>query len=172
MTSHRQQCSVTLAAIRSCAITCIFCKQQWRTQASMDCAPNGGISLLVTGSVTFQNGLRNLVTPSSSPQLNDGFSSRPPAATGIRSHPHQSSTDLMAQDFSLTSYHHHSARGSCYRNERLHRLRRRQGSAQGISNRAATEENDRGAFIWVVAQIDSGEGRLPACRAGQLVRHS
>ena len=94
----QRRCSVTLAAIRSCAITCIFCKQQWRTPASMDCAPNGGISLLVTGSVTFQNGLRSLVTPSSSPQLNDRLSSRPPAATGIRSHPHQSSTDLRLGD--------------------------------------------------------------------------
>src|SRR5213595_194719 len=94
MTSHRQRCSVTLAAIRSCAITCIFCKQQWQTPAFMDCAPNGGISLLVTGSVTFQNGLRNLVTPSSSPQLNDRLSSRPPAPTGICSRPYQSFADL------------------------------------------------------------------------------
>src|SRR5437667_3964138 len=53
----------------------------------------------------------------------------------------------MAQDFSLTSYHHHSARGSCSRHERLHRLCRRQSSAQGISNRAATEENDRGVAV-------------------------
>src|SRR5438034_4547220 len=98
MTSHRRRCSVTLAAIRSCAITCIFCKQRWQTPAFMDCAPNGGISLLVTGSVTFQNGLRKLVMPSSSPQLNDRLSSRPPAATGIRSHPHQSSTDLRLGD--------------------------------------------------------------------------
>src|SRR4029077_21292439 len=56
------------------------------------------ISLLVTGGVTFQNGLRSLVTPSSSPQLNDRLSSRPPASTGIRSHPHQSSTDLRLGD--------------------------------------------------------------------------
>src|SRR6476660_9739039 len=98
MTSHRRRCSATLAAIRSCAATFILCKQQERTTAYMDCAPNGGISLLVTGSVTFQNGLRNLVTPSSSPQLNDLLSSRPPAATGIRSHPHQSSTDLRLGD--------------------------------------------------------------------------
>src|SRR5438477_1720065 len=42
--------------------------------------------------------LAKLVTPSSSPQLNDRVSSRPPAATGIRSHPHQSSTDLRLGD--------------------------------------------------------------------------
>src|SRR5205823_13314622 len=57
-----------------------------------------------------------------------------------------------AQDFDLTRYRYHSAWRCCHRNERLHRLRRRQDSAQGISNRAATEENGRTAFIWVVSE--------------------
>ena len=33
--------------------------------------------------------------------------------------------DKMAQDFNLARYHYHSARRSCSRNGRLHRLRRR-----------------------------------------------
>ena len=33
--------------------------------------------------------------------------------------------DKMAQDFNLARHHHHSARRSCSRNGRLHRLRRR-----------------------------------------------
>src|SRR5437868_1249629 len=94
MTSPRRQCSITRATIRSCAHTCIFCKEQWHTSDFMDCARNGGISPPVTGNATFRNGLRNLATPSSFPQPNESVSPRPPEPTGICSCPHQSSPDL------------------------------------------------------------------------------
>src|ERR1700730_7125994 len=92
----------------------------------MDCARNGGISPLVIGSVTFRNDLRNLVTPSSFPQISERISPRSPAPTGIYSRPHQSSADLRIGD-GLDRINHRtfSAQPACTNRDAGSRLNQR-----------------------------------------------
>src|SRR5436305_8646948 len=53
----------------------------------------------------------------------------------------------MAQELGPTGNRHYSVRSNCSRNGRLHRLRRRQGSTQRISDRASTEKSVAGLRV-------------------------
>src|ERR1044071_3730036 len=60
---------------------------------------NGGISVLMTGTVTCRKSLPSWAMPPSFPLTNDFIFPGAPAATGIRSRPSQSPAHLWIDDF-------------------------------------------------------------------------